>query len=161
MDASILVHRSDEINTLYDKSLEVRSQLSGYSDGDSSYIETFLIIAPLDSPVIRVWFDEYSSAIEMGFLSYKKKVMSKIDLSNIFNDEDDVYLTTSAALQYTLHVILPEEPPMVLNHRNESMYKYLDECHHDSKCVVEKIQNTPKELQPPNIKLTRFTRTFY
>ena len=160
MDASIIVNRPDEINTLYRKSLAVESQLSGYSNGDSFYIETFLILAPLDSPVIKVWLTEYTSAIELGFLSYKKKVMSKIDVSNCFNSEDDVYLTTSAALQYTLQVILPEEPPMVLNHRNESMYKYLDECNHDSKCVIEKINNTPKHLQPPNIKLTRFTRTF-
>ena len=160
MDASIIVNRSDEIEEIYRESIRVQSQLSGYSIGNSSYIEAFFLIAPLHSTIIIPWFDEYTSAIEIGFIPYKKKVVSKIDVSNCFSGEEDTYLMVYAALQYTLRVILPEEPPMVLKHRDESMLKYQAECNHDNKCVVEKIRNTPKHLQPPNIKLTRFNREF-
>ena len=160
MDASIIVNRSTEIEELYEESLLRKSQLTGYSIGNSSYIETFLLMAPMKSTVISPWFDEYTSAIEYGFAPYKKKVSSKVDLSQCFSGEDDTYLITTAALLYTLQVILPEEPPMVLKHRDESMLKYHVECNNDNKCVVEKIRNTPKHLQPPNLKLTRFNREF-
>lgn len=158
MDASIIVNRSNEIEELYEESVLVKSQLSGYSIGNSSYIESFFLIAPVNSSIVNPWFDEFTSAVEIGFVPYKKKVVSKIDVSNCFSGEDDTYLMVYAALQYTLRIILPEEPPMVLKHRDKSMLKYLVECNHDSKCIVEKIRNTPKDQQPANIKLTRFSR---
>ena len=161
MDSSIIINKSDEIEEIYEESLSTKSELSGYSDsGSDSYIETFLLMAPVDSKVIKVWFTEYTSAIELGFLPYKKKVTSKIDVSNCFSGDDDVYLTTSAALQYTLRVQLYNKPQMVLKDRYKSMYKYLAECKHDSKCVIAKIKNTPKNEQPANIKLTRFNREY-
>ena len=161
MDSSIIVNRSDEIEEIYEESLSIQSELSAYShSGSDTYIETFLIMAPVDSKVIKVWFTEYTSAIEMGFLPYKKKVTSKIDVSNCFSGEDDVYLTTSAALQYTLRVQLYNKPRMVLKDRYKTIYKYLNECNHDSKCVISKIKNTPKNEQPANIKLTRFNREY-
>jgi hypothetical protein len=161
MDASIIVNRTDEIEEIYEESVSIQSELSAYSDsGTSNYIETFLLMAPAESKVIELWFTEYTSAIESGFLPYKKKVTSKIDVSNCFAGDDDVYLTTSAALQYTLRVHLYTKPRMVLKDRYKTMYKYLAECKHDSKCVIAKIKNTPKDEQPPNIKLTRFNREY-
>jgi hypothetical protein len=161
MDASIIVNRTDEIEEMYEESVSIQSQLSAYSDsGTSNYIETFLIMAPTESKVIDIWFTEYTSAIESGFLPYKKKVTSKIDVSNCFAGDDDVYLTTSAALQYTLRVHLYNKPPMVLKDRYKTMYKYLAECKHDSKCVIAKIKDTPIGEQPPNIKLTHFNREY-
>ena len=161
MDASIIVNRSDEIEEMYRESILAKSELSAYSDaGDRNYIETFLIMAPADSKVIELWLSEYTSAISSGFLPYKKKVTSKIDVSNCFADDNDVYLITSAALQYTLRVHLYNKPPMILKDRYKNMYKYLAECNHDSKCIIEKIKNTPKEQQPSTIKLTRFNREY-
>lgn len=161
MDASIIVNRSDEIEEMYEESISIRSELSAYSDsGDSTYIETFLIMAPAESKVIEIWFNEYTSAIIAGFIPYKKKVTSKIDVSNCFAGDDDTYLTTSAALQYTLRVHLYTKPSMVLKDRYKTMYKYLAECNHDSKCVIDKVKNTPIDQQPPNIKLTRFNREY-
>ncbi len=161
MDASIIVNRSDEIEEIYKESILINSELSAYSDsGDRNYIETFFIMAPLGSKVIELWLDEYTSAITSGFLTYKKKVTSAIDVSNCFDGDNDVYLITSAALQYTLRVQLYYRPPMVLKCRYSTIYKYVAECDHDSKCVIEKIKNTPKKQQPSMIKLTRFTREF-
>lgn len=160
MDASIIVNRSDEIEEMYEESVSIKSQLSAYCEGGSAYIETFLIMAPTESRVIDLWFTEYTSAIGSGFLPYKKKVVSKIDVSNCFDNDEDVYLTTTAALHYTLRILLNNSSPLVLRERNNSMYKYLSECKHDSKCVIAKIKNTPKDEQPPNIKLTRFNREY-
>ena len=161
MDSSIIVNRADEIEEIYKESIAIQSELSAYSDsGSDTYIETFLMMAPAESKVIDIWFTEYTSAIELGFLPYKKKVTSKIDVSNCFSGDDDVYLTTSAALQYTLRVQLYNKPRMVLKDRYKTMYKYVADCKHDNKCVVEKIKNTPKDQQPPNIKLTRFNREY-
>lgn len=161
MDASIIVNRSDEIEEMYRESISIKSELSAYSDAqDRNYIESFLLMAPVGSKVIDVWLSEYTSAINSGFLQYKKKVTSQIDVSNCFDDDDDVYLIVYAALQYTLRVHLYNNSQLVLKDRDTNMYKYLHDCDHDSKCIIEKIKNTPKEYQPSNIKLTRFDREY-
>jgi len=164
MDASIIVNRPDEIEGLYNSSIEQNSELTGYAnaDGDTSYIESFCIMAPLGSKIISLWFDEFTLAITMGFLPYKRRVFSAIDVSNCYaEDNDDTYLTVYAALQYVLRKRIDYTPSIHVINVWNSMYKYQAECDHDNKCVVEKIESIPKEDQPPNLKLTRFNRTFY
>jgi hypothetical protein len=162
MDASIMVNRSDEIEDMYTMSVKNQSELTAYSTGTNDYIENFFLMAPLDSTIIRVWFDEFTEAIETGFLAYKKKVFSKVDVSYLYaKDNDDVYLTQHASLQYVLRSKLSYTPKLYMKNVWDSMYKYQGQCNHDSKCVVEKIKTVPKSLQPANIKLTRFTRTFF
>lgn len=164
MDASIIVNRPDEIEELYTQSVEQRSELTGYAnaDGDTSYIESFCIMAPLGSKVISLWFEEFTLAITMGFLPYKRRVFAKIDASKCYaEDNDDTYLTVYAALQYVLQERIDYTPSIHVINVWNSMYKYQAECEHDNKCVVEKIKSIPKADQPANLKLTRFNRTFY
>ena len=162
MDASILVNRSEEIEDMYTMSVKNQSELTAYSTGTNDYIENFFLMAPLESNIIRVWFDEFTEAVEIGFLAYKKKVFSKIDVSYLYGrDNDDVYLTQHACLQYVLRTQISYTPNLYMKNVWESMYKYQGECNHDNKCVVDKLKTTPKGLQPANIKLTRFNRTFF
>jgi hypothetical protein len=159
MDASIILYSDKEVEELYEESVRTNSELTAYS-AEKNYVETFFLLAPLHSPVLRAWYEEFTEAIEIGFPAYKKKVVSRIDVSNCFDNEADTYLTTSAAIQYVLRVLLPGRPT-VLRDRATSVYKYHEECRYNNSCIFRKIRDIPVDEQPSMIKLTRFNRTFY
>jgi hypothetical protein len=119
-----------------------------------SYIENWFIMAPPNSPVIKLWYEEYTDAVKIGFIHYKKKVFSSIDVSNIYSKEDDnTYLTQHAALQYVLQVRMREKPNILIVDAADTMFKPHVDCGWKSGCVIEYINRTPKEKQPPYIKL--------
>jgi hypothetical protein len=163
MDASIIVNRADELEELYELSLEQDVGLTGYylperlaNGNPRSWIENFILLAPIGSSIINKWFDEFTLAIEIGFLPYKKRVFLKKDVSNIFPKEDEnTYYTAYASLQY----ILTDCDRIVIKDASKSVYTYHDECRWDSPCVIKKINNTSKNQQPDIIKLIGQDRT--
>jgi len=164
MDASIIVNRTDEVEELYQRSITENSELTGYylperlaKGNPRSWIENFILIAPQGSSIISRWFDEFTLAIEMGFQSYKQRVFSKKDVSNIYpKDGDNIYYTAYACLQY----ILTDTDRTVIKDASTSVYTYHDECRWDSPCVINKIKSIPKERQPDIIKLIGQDRSY-
>jgi hypothetical protein len=162
MDATIIVNRSDELEDLYKRSVTEQSDLSAYYHTDRllnnnprSFIEAFFLLAPLNSSLLARWCDEYTLAIETGFIPYKQRVFSKVDVTNVYKkDNDDVFFSAYACLQY----VLTDFDKIILNNAFKSLYMYHDECRWNSLCVVNKIKNTPKEKQPDIIKLIRGDR---
>ena len=164
MDATIIVNRTDELEHLYQRTLSEESELTAYYHTDRlsnnnprSFIENFFLIAPFGSSVIERWYDEYTLAIETGLIEYKKRVFSKVDVTHIYKkDNDDVYFSAYACLQY----VLTEYDKIILTNAFTSVYAYHDECRWDSQCVVNKIKRTPKQRQPDSIKLIRGDREY-
>ena len=110
MDASIIVNRSDELEDLYKRSLSEKSELTAFYHTDRllnnnprSFIENFFFLAPFDSSLLARWYDEYTLAIEIGLVAYKQRGFSKVDLTNVYQkDNDDVYFSAYACLEYVL-----------------------------------------------------------
>jgi hypothetical protein len=119
-----------------------------------SYIENWFIMAPPNSRLINLWYEEYTDAVRIGFMNYKKKVYASIDVSNIYSKyKDDVYLTQHVALQYVLQVRLSSKPNIIIYDAADTMFKPHVKCKWDVPCVIKYIKNTPKKIQPDYIKL--------
>lgn len=161
MDASIIVNSGEELEAMYKQSIETQSEFTGFylqshtlKGVPETYIENWFIMAPKESRIIQLWYEEYTMAVEIGFAAYKKRVFSQIDVSNIYAREDDnTYLTEHAALQYVLRVRLKEKPHLLIVDASESMFKPHVDCKWDTECTLKFIKETPKEKQPPFIKL--------
>jgi hypothetical protein len=161
MDSTIIVNSSSEIERLYQESMYKQSELTGFylsthtlKSVNETYIESWFIMSPQQSPLISRWFEEFTEAVTMGFLPYKKKVFSKIDVSNIYGRNDEnTYLTIHASLQYLLRHKLTKKPTIILVDAAETMFKPHIDCNWDSQCTVKYIKETPKHEQPSHVKL--------
>lgn len=162
MDSSIIVNSGDELERLYKESVQTKSEFTGFylsshtlDSVNETYIENWFILAPPSSPLISMWYEEFTEAVRIGFLPYKRKVFSKINVSNIYGEyeDDSVYLTQHAALQYVLRHRLKERPNILIYDASDTMFKPHVDCGWKSECVIEYIKNTPKEKQPHYIKL--------
>ena len=161
MDSSIIVNSPDELEDLYSKSIHIHSELTGFYlssltlNGESkTYIESWFILAPVNSPLVSLWYEEFTEAVIIGFLPYKKKVFSVIDVSNIYGrDDTNTYLTIHSSLQYILRHRLKRKPTLLIVDAADTMFKPHMDCNWDSSCVISYLQKTPKENQPPYIKL--------
>jgi hypothetical protein len=160
MDASILVNSGVELESLYQRSLEAESEFTGfYLQGHTlggvpeTYIENWFIMAPKGSRIIELWYKEYTMAVEIGFKAYKKRVFSKIDVSNIYaRGDDNTYLTQHSALQYVLRV-LTNKANIIIVDASDTMFKPHVDCNWDTECTLKFIKETPREQQPAFIKL--------
>jgi hypothetical protein len=161
MDSSIIVNSPNELERLYRESLQKKSEFTGFylsthtmKSVKESYIENWFIMAPPNSQVIRLWHEEYTDAVQIGFINYKKKVYSAIDVSNIYPKDDNyTYLTQHVALQYVLQVRLTSKPNILIFDAADTMFKPHIDCKWEEECVIRFIKNTPKEKQPSYIKL--------
>ena len=167
MDCSIIVNSSKNLDQLYKKSMNEKSELTGFSyknkllNGEmTSYIENWFIMAPRGSQVIEYWYKEYMNAINMGFHEYKDKLLDEgIFLSNLYDPFDlNVYLTQHSCLQYVLKNYFKYKPKILLDDASESMFKLQTDCGWDDKCLAEKIEKDPDAKNIPYIKLTGSNR---
>lgn len=157
MDASIILNDPEAMDRLYTQSVSIRSQFTGFSFKRTNlYIENWFIMAPKNSSVIDLWFQEYTKAIEMGFLNYKHRLFDLgVNLSKIYKRHtDDVYLTQHACIQYVLQKQCLFIPPMIILPAEDAMLKIRQTCNYDCKCTMNTIRNKPEEARRlPYIKL--------
>jgi len=174
LDAGIIVNDGASLDKLRDETIAKRAEYTGFYPNDGlnkmgtpSYIDNWFIMAPKGSPFIRMWKEEYETAIDMGFVPYKRKLTSTNLVFTDYNvkDPNDVYLTPQACLQKILQT-LPSKPNILLHHARDSMMKLHAECasRPDTKqqieCIHDAILNDPKTKDIPYIKLRKEDRGF-
>lgn len=161
LDASIIINDPNALDNLYEKSVALKSQMTGFSyknyetnvissKGISLYIENWFIMAPIRSTIISLWLVQFEKAIEMGLKSYRQLLESQgLDTSKIFNreDQDDIYLTQHACLQYVLQTQLPITPPMLIMKAEDSMLKIRKDCDFSERCTMETIRDNPEKAR--------------
>ena len=175
LDAGIIVNDGSSLDRLRKETIEKRAEYTGFYPNDGlnkmgtpSYIDNWFIMSPKGSPFITRWKKEYETAIDMGFVPYKKKLTTSSDL--VFTDynvkdPNDVYLTPQASLQKILQT-LSYKPNIILHHARDSMMKLHAECasRPDNKqqveCIHDAILNDPKTRDIPYIKLRKEDRGF-
>ena len=163
MDTGIIVNSGSAINSLWNESKEKKSELTGFyfenriEHGDiRSYIESWFLMAPKGSIVIREWYEEFTKAVNMGFSEYRLSLEENGDIyNNIYNPkDDDTYLTVYAAMQYTLRKRLEYSPTLILESAGDAMFKLQNSCGWNYDCVAEKIKTDTSTRDIPYIKLT-------
>jgi hypothetical protein len=159
VDAGIIVHSQSTFNRLYKEAVATQSQLSAFTltEEEEYYIENWFIMAPLESPVIQAWSQEYTTAVEKGFLQYKEAIFQEGTIriiEKIYKKGDEnIYLTQHACLQAVLQKRLKHQTNVVLYKSEETMFKLHIECDWKSQCVRDRIKHDPSIQQIPFIKL--------
>jgi hypothetical protein len=176
LDCSIIINKSEALDDIYNKSQNVKADLTVFQSDLKNrtfthisgrsvplVIDNWLIFAPKNSIIIKLWLDEYTKAINMGFLEYKKNVVIKsgTDISKIYTTGDnDVYLTQHMCIEYILQKKIKNLPNIIFLNSFDSMFKLSILCDgKPSSCLEDKFNNdnaTVKEI--PYIKLTRHDR---
>jgi len=166
MDISIIINNEKQFNNLWSESIMNKYELVGFNGPhlekdtiEHPVIENWFIMAPKNSEVISLWFEEYEKAIKMGFLEYKSKSISDgIDYQNIFGDKYidyfSIYLTQHGCLQVVLQKRLGRKARIYYQNANETMFRIQSECNWDKKCLQEKLSNNLYSKITPYIKLT-------
>ena len=169
LDASIILNDLS-LDTIWQNSVDKASVFTAFATGPETYvhssgkvmplvIDNWFIMAPQGSDILRRWLNEYTSAIQMGFLEYKRKARKEgVDLHAIqFNGEEDVYLTEHICIQKVIQKDIQQIPPMILLHSSDSMLKIHEECKWDAGCIESRLLH-PSAKRLPYIKLTSSER---
>jgi hypothetical protein len=152
MDSTIIINDENELNNIYNKSYKMKSEFTGFSynsdikDNILTYIENWFIMCPQNSSLISKWYTEFSRAIDINFMNYKKELKrDKIYIDNrIYNlDDDNVYFTMHACLQKILRTDHNYKPSMIINKAEESAFKLMISCDWKSPCIKQKMENDP------------------
>jgi hypothetical protein len=161
LDAGIVINNSIKFNELYTKSLMYKSELTGFylngsiiNNDPTTFFESWFIMAPKNSRIINLWFQEFEHAINVGFLNYKKKIIKKgVELEKVYMfGENDTYLTIHATLQKLLQLKEISQPRILLYKAEDTMFKLHIDCDWDSDCIYNKI--TKEDVKHiPYIKL--------
>jgi hypothetical protein len=180
MDASIILNDPGALDDIWARSTERRADIaifgtSSYNEDEGTVYKTFthaqgldiplaidnwFIMAPLHSVIIEKWFDEFNTALKMGFLAYKRKCLEEgVDISVIyFADEEDTYLTMHICIEKIMQKELEEMPSILILKSCDSMFKLHEECDWNQKCIEEAILNE-ESRDLPYIKLMSSNRS--
>jgi len=172
LDISIIINDSKVLNKIYKKSLVhnyditlFQTQLENKTFTHPSgakiplVLDNWFILAPLNSIIIKLWLEEFTDAIQIGFLKYKQKVQKMgTDISKIhFNNKKDIYLTQHVCIQHVLQH-MTTLPKILFYNSYDSMLKLQKMCNGVEQCVEDKLNNDPELKKLPFIKLTRHNR---
>jgi hypothetical protein len=173
LDAGIIVNNSTALNDIYNTSVSTNSSLTVFKNvpPDATFkhvsgtnlpllIDSWFILAPQGSPIVKAWLHEFTTAISSGFLNYKRKIMKEgTNLSKIGGtDPDDTYLMVHMCIQHVLQKKLQTIPPIMILDASVSMFKIQNMCNWDNDCLVDKLNNDPKSKTLPYIKLINSNR---
>jgi hypothetical protein len=175
LDATVMVNSFEHFETIYSESIKLQSEFTGFytpmgiqNNDPSTFIESWFIIAPKNSRVIKMAYEEFTSACVIGFDNYRTKSMKENLLSmHIYNPEtpQDIYLTVYAAIQIAIHNRLKKQVNIILYNSYDTMYKLHYDCwnmtkdDYDSQCIVQTLKTNPIYVQ--SIPFLKFTRAQY
>lgn len=172
LDAGIILNDPRILNSIYNQSVETSSDLTVFKTSSQNFrhisgvelpllIDSWFILAPTGSHLVKAWLDEITYAIELGLLEYKRQVIEDgTDLSKIyFKSETDTYLTVHICIQHVLQKKLQSIPRMLILNSKDSMFKIQDKCKWDDTCIADKLNNDPDSKKLPYIKLISKNRT--
>jgi len=161
LDAGIIINDNTEFNKIYNDSVEYKSELTGFylngsiiNDDPLTFIESWFIMAPINSKIINKWFYEFEYAVNVDFFNYKTQIMNQgVEVDKIYMfGEHDTYLTIHATLQKLLQLRELSKSKILLYKAEDTMFKLHIDCKWDSNCIKNKI-STENIRHIPFIKL--------
>lgn len=115
IDAGIIVFNGSFLNKYYNEMMQNKYDVCVYefvrntNNKNVPYLENWFIMAPKNSKYISDILDEYTNALEKGFLNYKFNVLipSGVDLSSTLktgeHNKYNTYLMQHAIINYLMH----------------------------------------------------------
>ena len=166
LDTGIIINSATEINKIYLDCIKDKSELSCFyfegrmvDNNPYSYIENWFMLAPINSKIINVWYDEFTLAIKMGFYDYRlnnKKLGIKAE--HVYYHSNDTYLTMHAAMQKMIQLNMINKEKIKLYRADDNMFKIHNMCNWDNNCIKDKVKNDKSIEILPFIKLRSIDR---
>ena len=171
MDASIIINEKGSIDKIRDESYKKKSELTAFQAKTPLNIENWFIMAPENSPVIALWFNEYNGAVTNGMAEYKRFIIKEGINWGLGREktnpvkEDDTYFTQHYALQRILQKNLHSNAPIHIKESKDTFHKFFYDCNknewtEDQKkaCFASKLKDHEGMRQLPYIKLSQHER---
>jgi hypothetical protein len=166
MDASIIINDAKAVDELYTRSLQKESELTVFQFKTFINVENWFIMAPEKSRMIDAWYNEYDSAIRMGFLNYKKMLWVEGVDTSCGRDEDkpeETYFTQHYCMQRILQKGLVVNPNIIVNEAKDTMLKIDYICDIKEKdermaCLTKNYLNVDTLRSLPYIKVNGINR---
>lgn len=156
-DVSVIFNNAQALNDIYKETAAKRADLTVFKlfDDNNLYLENWFIMAPQGSDLIRDWYDEYTHAVNIGFLQYKHDIFNsgvKI-IEKIYKRNDNkTYLTQHACLQAVLQRKWTR-PNMVVKDGAESMFAIQIANDWNNTDISKALSNPEIKNKYPYIKL--------
>lgn len=157
MDISIVLNQS--INPIYDECVSQKSELGGFfaehltSNPEYPVFDSWFIMAPKGSNIIRLWYDEFLDATKSGFKNYKDRMLKDgVDPEKIFPTENETYLTIHLCFLTVIQKRVSTKPNIYYLKSGDTMFKIHSKCNWDSECMKKEF-NSPSMKDIPYIKL--------
>jgi len=148
VDAGIWANHS--FAPIWEETRVRQAELTAFWLDSKQYVENWFLIAPAESRIVSAWRKEFERAISMGFLPYRRSLEARgVNLTNIFQDKDDTYLTMHAAMRYIQQTMNPD---LLLYRAEDTMFKIHDECNWEDNCMRPRFRQM-KMTAIPWIKL--------
>lgn len=164
MDMGIRLNES--INPIYEECVRTRSELAGFyilgktTNAQCPVFENWFIMAPPQSRMVRLWFEEYKKAIQQGFVHYKKNtIRDGVNAQEIFDSEEDVYLTQHLCFQKVIQQKICF-PRILYMKAEDTMFHIHAQCNWNFDCMRRKF-HSKESLKVPYIKLRGCDRPLF
>jgi len=171
IDASLILNDPECLNKLRDESYRRRSDFTGFYSTEkfiptvsgtpiSPNIENWFFMVPLNSRIMRLWYEEFTGAIDEGLLEYRDRIRDEgVNLDEYFKAgyDTNIYFSQHFCMQAILQKKLLIIPPMLLLSSGTHMFKIKNECIERkdiSKCIMDRLVIDPATNQLLYIKLT-------
>ena len=134
MDCGIIVNDPTFLNQKREDCIQQRSQMFIYdspfhqTNPDYKVVENWFIMAPLNSPFIKLWRQEHDCAVKSRFFFYKWycKYILGVDNQKINRDIFDVYLTQHLCAQVVMQKNPDIKNQIIMEDSRKTMF-YLQE----------------------------------
>jgi len=171
MDASIIINEKGSIDKIRNESIARKSELTAFQAKTPLNIENWFIMAPENSPVIKLWFDEYNGAVTNGMAEYKKFIIQDGVNWGLGRENSnpvevtDTYFTQHYALQRILQKNLHSNASIYIIESKDTMHKFFYDCNKNEwtdtqkkACFASKLKDHKSMRELPYIKLSQHER---
>lgn len=165
IDTAIIVNNDSIMEEMYEEGKESNAELVGvcYLQCPRKLIETSFFYAPKGSVILKEWMKEFAFAEEIGESNYLYKIYREgITFPQItFGPKYpfiDPYMVVFGAQQKALDRNIARNTSMVIHPAVDSIFKLINECNRNPKCINKTLNNKEKVKEYRVIKMNSWLR---
>jgi hypothetical protein len=162
MDIAIIINSPKDFTNIYADAIKKGADVTGFyleqfiiPNRPLSFFESWFILAPKGSRLIKGWLEQFNKAVEMGFDTYRKLVEVPYECQNIY-ETFGPYLTVHVTFRVALKDMKDDgkEPVVIAYRAEDTMYKLKEECEwHSTECIMNRLRDDPSVKKIPFIKI--------
>jgi hypothetical protein len=162
MDIAIIINSPKDFNNIYADAIEKKADVTGFylehaiiPNRPLTFFESWFILAPRGSKLVKEWLRQFEKAIVIGFDAYRKLTEIPYECGNIYK-AFGTYLTVHVTFRVALKDMIDagKEPIVIAYRAEDTMYKLKAECEwHSTECIMNRLRDDPSVKNIPYIKI--------